>query len=207
MWRESTGDHPFFYMNPTKEPKKKNHRSLHFGELRSTRLRNQPTKRRYTTSLRTLQTARRAVPTICPLSSGIAKRGKRSKWNQARVRDLVSIGLTLVNLNIQAENSLTPRKELKSSIFRHGKRLTLDWDIPDTWARYLDLLRLTAYGRLLDCRRSSSNGGLHVVADMPDSGLNTRLLFGDDTSRAEKDQARVPYYRHVLFTDKGDKIK
>ena len=45
------------------------------------------------------------------------------------------------------------------------------------------------------------------MADMPDNSLNTRLLFGDDISRAEKDQARVPYYRHVLFRDKGVKIK
>ena len=194
-------------MKPTKSPKKKNHRSLHFGELRSTRLRNQPTKRRSTTSSKTYQHARHAVPTIYPLSSGIAKHGKSSKWNQARVRDLVSIGLTLVNLPSREETSSTQKKESKSSICRHGKRLTLDWDTPNTWERYLDLLRLTAYGRLLDCRRSSSNGGLHIVADMPDNSLNTRLLFGDDISRAEKDQARVPYYRHVLFTDKGDKIK
>ena len=139
---------------------------------------------------------------MCWWSHGTESLGKRTKWSRARAEAFVGVGLTLLGPRCEDVTLSTPRSMWPGSIYRHGKRLTLDWDAV-SFGSYLRLVELAARGDLLDIRLSSSGGGVHVIADYKDNSLNTRLLFGDDPARAEKDERRLPYYRNVLFSEKG----
>ena len=139
---------------------------------------------------------------MCWWSPAPASLGKRSKWSRARAEAFVGVGLTLLGPRREDVTLSTPRSMWPGSIYRRGKRLTLDWDHV-SFDSYLRLVELAARGDLLDVRVSSSGGGVHVVADYPDNSLDTRRLYGDDAGRAEKDERREPYYRHVLFCEKG----
>ena len=186
--------------------------SSFFGEPRFTRggsRRRNPRSGRYSKSTRTRSSLSPSVSRSGPNRRPL---GKRSKWSHMRAEALVSIGLTLVSLNSEAACSSVPRPGSKSSICRHGRRLTLDVDMGsfrnsnepcESFGVLLTLWRLCSEGRLLDVRLSSSGGGIHIVADHPCDDLATRLRLGDDTQRAEWDERRAPYHRHVLFCEKG----